>query len=804
MGVSLLYHLAAEGWTDCLLLEKGELASGSTWHAAGQITHSTSSYGLSWMTRYGTRKYAELESETGRAVSWHQPGSLRLAIRPDELDWLGYTVSVGRGVGNRMEIIDPDRIAELHPFCSLEGVLGALHTPDDGHVDPAGAVFAFAEGARQRGGAIRRNTRVTATVALPDGRWRVETESGTYTCDMVVNAAGTYARQVADWAGPAVRLPMVPMTHQYFVTEEIPEFVGLSRELPVIREDTLVSGYIRMERRAGLIGIYEKADPRSVWENGTPWEADHHLFPPEYDRVAPWLEAAFHRVPVLADAGIVKEVHGAITHPPDGNMLLGPAPGLTNYWYCTGVQVGISWGPGATRQVATWMVRGTPTINLRAFDPARFGRFATPEYNRVKAHEDYLLRHEVPFPDLDRPAGRPHKTSSLHGRMAERGAVFEEVFGWERPRWFAPEGEPPRHHHSFRRARWFADVSREVRTVRERAGVADLTAFSKFELSGPDAPALLDRLIPGRIPPVGRIGLAYMLTEHGMVEAEFTVARLARDRFYVVGAALGELRFFDWMRSHVLDGRRGRAVGPHGAERVTVLNRSEELGVLAIAGPRSRDVLQPLTDADLSNAGGGWLSVRRLRIAGAEALALRISFTGELGWELHLAMGDMPRVFDEVAEAGTAYGTGVFGSLALNSMRMEKAYRVSADMTQEVTAYEAGLMRFVDPSKAGYVGHRALLANMAAPRWKLVLLDVAAIDTDPLGGEGVFLNGRRVGVVTTTGYGHTTGRSLAWAYVDPDLDGPGTELDVLVLGEPVPARILDGPVWDPASVRPRR
>ena len=804
MGVSLLYHLGVEGWTDCLLFEKGELASGSTWHAAGQITHSTSSYGLSWMTRYGTRKYAELESETGRAVSWHQPGSLRLALRPDELDWLGYTVSVGRGVGNSMEIIDPDRLAELHPFCNVEGVLGALHTPDDGHVDPAGAVFAFAEGARQRGNVIRRNNRVTATVALPDGRWRVETESGAYTCDMVVNAAGTYARQVADWAGPAVRLPMVPMTHQYFVTEEIPEFAGLSRELPVIREDSLVSGYIRMERRAGLIGIYEKADPRSVWENGTPWETDHHLFPPEYDRVAPWLEAAFHRVPVLADAGIVKEVHGAITHPPDGNMLLGPAPGLTNYWYCTGVQVGISWGPGATRQLATWMVRGAPTINLRAFDPSRFGRFATPAYNRVKAHEDYLLRHEVPFPDLDRPAGRPHKTSSLHGRMAERGAVFEEVFGWERPRWFAPAGVRPHHHHSFRRARWFAEVAGEVRTVRERAGIADLTAFSKFEVSGPDAVAFLDRLTPGRIPPVGRIGLTYMLTEHGMIEAEFTVARLDRDRFYVVGAALGELRFLDWMRSHLLDGREGRSVGPHGPERVSVLNRSERIGVLAVAGPRSRDILQPLTDADLSNAGGGWLSVRRLCIAGVDALALRLSFSGELGWELHLMMEDMPVAFDAVLEEGTEYGAGLFGSLALNSMRMEKAYKVSADMTQEVTAYEAGLMRFVDLSKTGFVGHRALLANMASPRWKLVLLDVAATDTDPLGAEGVFLDGNRVGVVTTTGYGHTTGRSLAWAYVDPDLAAPGRELDVLVLGKPLPARILDGPVWDPASVRPRR
>ena len=804
MGTSLLYHLAVEGWSDCLLLEKGELASGSTWHAAGQITHSTSSYGLAWMTRYGTRKYAELEAETGRSVSWHQPGSLRLAVREEEADWLRYTVSVGRGVGNRMEVIGPERIAELHPFCNLDGVLEALHTPDDGHVDPAGAVFAFAEGARMRGAAIRRNTRVTATAALPDGRWRVDTDAGSYVCDQVVNAAGTYARQVAAWAGPAVDLPIIPMTHQYFVTEEVPAFADLDKELPVLREDTHASGYIRMERRAGLIGIYEKAHPRSVWENGTPWEADHHLFPPEYDRVAPWLEAAFERVPVLADAGIVKEIHGAITHPPDGNMLLGPAPGLANYWYCTGSQVGISWGPGATRQVAAWMVRGAPTLNLRAFDPSRFGEFATPEYNRTKAHEDYLLRHEVPFPDLDRPAGRPHKTSALHGRMARRGAVFEEVFGWERPRWFAGNGQAARHHHSFRRARWFVPVADEVMMVRERAGVADLTAFSKFEVTGPDAAPFLNRLTPGRLPAVGRIGLMYMLTEHGMVEAEFTAARLVEDRFYLVGAAVGELRFLDWMRSHVLDGREGRGLGLDGPEQVRITNRSTELGVLAVAGPRSREVLQPLTDEDLSNTGGGWLSARAMDIAGARALALRLSFTGELGWELHMQMEDLPVVFDAVTKSGAVHGLGAFGSLALNSMRMEKAYRVSGDMTQEVTAYEAGLMRFVDPAKSGYIGHEALAANMCNPRWKLALLDVDVTETDPLGGEGVFMDDRRVGVVTTAGYGHATGRSLAWAYVDPGLDEPGTGLEVMVLATRRRARVLDGPVWDPDSVRPRR
>ncbi len=793
MGTALLYHLAVEGWTDCLLLEKGELTSGSTWHAAGQITHSTSSYGLSVFNRYGTAAYARLEDETGQSVSWHNTGSLRLAYLDDEMDWLRYTLSVGRGVGNRMELITPARIAELHPFYNLDGVQGALYTPDDGHVDPAGAAFAFAAGARQRGARILRNTRVMNTVRMDDGRWRVDTETDSFTCDIVVNAAGTYARQVGSWAGVSVDVPVVSMTHHYFVTEEVPAFQELDRELPVVRDDAVVSGYIRMERQSGLIGIYEKANPNSVWEDGTPWEADHHLFPPDYDRIAPWLEAAFERMPVLADVGIQKAIHGAISHPPDGNMLLGPAPGVENYWYCNGTQVGIAWGPGATQYLARWIVHGATTINMRNFDPRRFGAFCTPEYNRTKAHEDYLLRHEIPYPGLNRTAGRPHKTSAIHGRMEDRRAIFEEVFGWERPRWFAPESLPFEDHHSFRRARWFEAVGEEVRAVRERVGLADLTAFAKYEVTGPDAASFLDRLTAGRLPRVGRIGLVYMLTEQGMVEAEFTAARLADDHFYLVGAAIGQLRFHDWMTFH-------RRPGEH----VTITDVSDDFGVLSVAGPRSRDVLQPLTDADLSNAGGTWLSAREVKLGGASLRALRVSFTGELGWELHVPMSDMAQVFDAIMGAGQPHDLGLFGSHALTSMRMEKAYKVSADMTNECSPYEAGLMSFVTPEKEGFVGREALLANMEAPRWKLVYL---RLDDDHgaelLGGEGVFADGERVGVVTTAAYGHTTGTSLAWAYVDPSRDRAGTALDLLLLGEEVTATILEEPVWDPSAERAR-
>jgi dimethylglycine dehydrogenase len=485
MGVSLLYHLAEEGWSDCLLVEKAELTSGSTWHAAGQMTHSVSNYGLAKIAGYGIDLYPRLEAETEQSVSWHGCGSLRLAYTDDELDWLNYTLSVGRGLGFEMAVIGPEEIRRLHPFYNLDGVKAALHTPNDGHVDPAGATFALAKAARSRGARILRHTRATGIRALPGGDWQVETEAGPIRCETVVNAGGTYARQIGEWVG--LDLPIVNMTHHYLVTDTVPEFLELDRELPVVRDDRQVSGYVRMEQKSGLIGIYEKANPNHVWDEGTPWEAEHELFEPDYDRILPWLENALERMPVLAELGIKRAVHGAITHPPDGNMLLGPAPGLENFWCCCGSQIGIAWGPGAGKYLAQWMVHGSAEINMRDFDPRRYGAFANRDYQIAKAKEDYLLRHEIPYPGLNRTDGRPVKTSPLYERLKKAGAIYEEIFGWERPRWFARDGMERKDVHAFRRAPWFAAVGAECRAVRERVGVMDLSAFAKIEVSGPDA-----------------------------------------------------------------------------------------------------------------------------------------------------------------------------------------------------------------------------------------------------------------------------------------------------------------------------
>ena len=791
MGCGLAYHLAHEGWTDVVLLEKAELTSGSTWHAAGQITHSTSSHALGKCVGYNIGLYSKvLEAETGQSVTWHGCGSLRLAYTDDELDWLRQTISVGRGLGFPMEIVGPERIGELHPFYNLDGVKAALHTPDDGQVDPAGAAFALAKVARQLGVTIVRRCRATNVRSLPGGDWLVETEQGAIRAEHVVNAGGTYARQIALWSG--YDLPATSMTHHYLVTDRVPEFEGLERELPVVRDDRLVSGYIRMEQKSGLIGIYEKANPNTVWEDHCPWEAEHELFAPDYDRIMPWLENAMDRMPVLASLGIKREVHGAISHPPDGNPLIGPAPGLRNYWCCCGTQIGIGWGPGLTRELARWMVHGAADINMREFDPRRFGPYADQGYQVTKAKEDYLLRHEIPFPHFNRLAARPVKPSALYDDLKDAGAVFEEVFGWERPRWFAPAGVEPRDIYGFGRTALHHIVGAEVRAVRERAGIMDISAFAKVEVCGADAAAFLDRLIANRLPRAGRIGLGHLLTEGGRIECEVAVVRLAPDRFYLVSAAFFEQRLVDLLSFARAD------------EAVEIVNRSTVWGAIALNGPRAREILSTATPARLENAAFPWLSVQEIEVAGHPVLALRMSYAGELGWELH---GDRPAIlaaFRAITKAGQAHGLAHYGSFAMNAMRMEKAFKGAGELTNEVTLAEADAMRFAVLDKA-FRGREATRHSAAGPlRWICAYLEVEADGrADGNGGEAVLAGGRQVGTISSIAFGHAVGKLLAFAYLSPDHAAPGTALEVVIMGQARGARVLAAPAHDPESRLPR-
>ena len=791
MGCGLAYHLAHEGWTDVVLLEKAELTSGSTWHAAGQITHSTSSFGLGKCVDYNIGLYAGgLEAETDQVVTWHGCGSFRLAYTEDEMDWLRHTLSVGKALGFNIELVQPDRVSALHPFYNLDGVLGALYTPDDGHVDPSNVTMALAAGARQLGVSIYRRCRATNITQNPNGEWVVETERGTIRCEHIVNAGGTYARQMGEWSG--LQLPMTSMTHHYFVTEPVPQFAELERELPVIRDDRKVSGYIRMEQKRGLIGIYEKENPNTVWEDHCPWEAENELFDPDYDRVMPWLEESLNRMPIFADLGISREVHGAISHPPDGNPLIGPAPGVRNYWCCCGTQIGIGWGPGLTRELARWMVHGAADISMRDYDPRRFGDYANKEWQVIKAKEDYCLRHEIPFPHFNRLAGRPIKPSPLYDLLSAKGAVHEEVFGFERPRWFARDGVPAQDYYSFRRNIVHDMVAEEVKAVRQAVGIMDVTAFAKVKVSGKGTFALLDRLTANKLPVnIGGIALTHLLNKRGRIEVEATILKMDDESYYLVCAAFFEQRLLDHLHHNRMD------------EDVTITPLSAEWAALTINGPKSRDVLGQVTDAALDNAHFRWLTGQKIMISGHEVWALRMSYAGELGWELHMPKTACLDVYSALNAAGQAYGIRDYGSFAMNVMRMEKAFKGAGELTNEVTLQEADVMRFVDQDK-DFLGKSETLAKVNHLPWICAYLDIEPDGVvDGHGGEAVMRGGKVIGSTASVVYGHSVGRILAFAYIKPEAATVGTELEVVIAGKPRAAKVLGAPAYDPESQLPK-
>jgi dimethylglycine dehydrogenase len=791
VGCSLLYHLAKEGWSDCILVEKSELTSGSTWHAAGAITHSIASASVARMAGYGIELYQTLEAETGQAVSWHGCGSLRLAYTDDEIDYCRYILSVGRALGHPMDLIGPEEIRRLHPFYELGGIKAALHTPADGHVDPSGATFAFAAGARQRGATVIRRNRVLGLRRGRNGEWRVSTEQGDIVCEIVVNAAGTFARQIGQWVG--LDLPIVCAAHQYLVTEPIAALAERNDELPLVRDSHKIAAYFRQEQRSILMGFYEKSDPHLVWLDGTPWDSENELFQPDLDSIMPSIEVALTRLPILADSGIRRVVNGAIMYTPDGTMLLGPAPGLANFWCACGVSVGIAWSPGIGRYLAQWMVHGAADINMRPFDPRRFGSWSTHSYAIEKVKEDYVMRHEVAYPGRDRPAARPVRQSALYARLKNEGAVFEQMFGWERPLWFARQGSTNRPTDSFRRNASHDAIALEAAAVRERVGVLDLSGFGKIDVIGRNAAAFLDRLTTNRVPTrIGGIALTYLLNSKATIEAELTCTRLADDRFFLLFAALDEIRVRDWLQQNI---------AAH--EDVRLENRSDDLGCLLLSGPSARDVLLRLTDSDLSNEGFRWLTGREMRVAGRAVRALRLSLVGELGWELHARMDDLVALYDAIREVGAPFGIENFGTAALNAMRIEKAFKGTRELNGTSNLIEADMMRFVKFDKGPFLGRETLLEKArGVPSWSCIYLDVDAADSDCHGAEAVYDSDRVVGSISSAAFGPYVRRSLAFAFVEPAYAEPGRALDVMVLGERRRARVLGEAAYDPANRRP--
>ncbi len=790
MGVGLLYHLAEEGCTDVLLIEKGELTSGSTWHAAGQCPSLVGNYNLAKIHAYGNRLYPKLQELTGQYVSWHPCGGLRLALQQEDLDWFEYLHGISKQVGFAMQIVGPDEIKKIHPFLDTSGVIAAAWTLDDGHADPAGLCNAMARGATNLGASIQRHTRVTDIRQLPSGEWQVVTEKGNVVCEMVVNAAGCYARQVAQWVG--TDLPICNIEHQYIVTGPVSEFLDRDEEVPVVR-DPYASAYIRQEQKGSVIGIYEHAGLAEAWApNGyPPWESDSELFADNLERLMPWLERAMKRMPIVLEAGIKRVVNGAIPHSFDGPPMLGPVAGRRNYWMCCGSSFGIAQGAGCGKYLAQWMLHGDSEINMTGFDPRRYGAYADDDYMRAKGRQDYSMTYFTPLPGEELPAGRPQRLSPLHEKLKAQGCVHTETFGWERPKWFSPDGRDEAY--SFRHNNVFEVVRDECAAVRERVGILDLTGFTKYDVRGPDAGSFLNRLCANRIPTrPGGITLTHLLSRQGRIAGEMTITRLADDLFYLLSAAAAERRDLD----HLVQGRKD-------GEDVTIENVTDERGALVVAGPHSRDVLRRLTDADLTNAAFRWLTGREIEIAGMPVRALRINYVGELGWELHPEMQYMEALYDALWDAGAEFGIANFGLYAVNSLRIEKGYRGwGSELTNEITLLDADMDRFVRFDKDDFIGKDATLEQRRDGRSiQLIYFEVDADDSDVRGGEPIFAGDACVGITTSGAYGHAVTKSLGFGYVEIAHAGPGTVLGIDLLGKRYAATVLAEPVYDPANER---
>ena len=788
MGASLLYHLAELGWTDSLLIEKDELTSGSTWHAAGQCPNITGSFNLAKMHAYSNDLYPRLEGLTGQYVSWHKSGGIRLATNERELAWMRYIQGFSKIIGFEMEIIPPEEILRHNPFMTLDGVIAGARTTEDGHADPSGICNALAIGAKNMGAKIVRKNRVTGLTQLPSGEWDVETEKGTVRAEIVVNAAGCYARQIAQMAG--IDIPVTNMEHHYVVTDPIPAFKDRDEEIPVMRCPH-VSGYFRQEQKSGLIGVYENTGLAEAWapRGGNPeWDSTSELFPEDLERIAPWLERAIERMPIFGEVGLRRFVNGAIPHTPDGGPLLGPAVGLKNFWHCCGTSFGIAQGGGAGKYLAQWMVFGDADINMTEFDPRRYGPYADEDYSRAKVFLDYRMTFTTRLPGEEEPDGRPQKMSALYGRLLSAGAVYGETYGWERPKYFALDGAEEEG--GYHRTNSFDAVAAEVKAVAERVGVLDLSGFAKYDVSGPDAEAFLNRICANRMPKkLGGIGLVHPLSVQGRIYGEMTVTRFADDHFYCLSAAAAEQRDWDLLIQSKLPD-----------EDVTIRNLTMDLGVLVMNGPRSRDVLEKLTDADLSNEGFRWLSGQEIVVAGITMRALRVSYAGELGWELHPAMKDLAALYEAVWEAGQEFGIVNYGLYAANSMRVEKGYKAwGSELTNELTMIEADMPRFINFNKDDFVGKQATLD--APERFRIVYGAVDADNVDVRGGEPILVGDHCIGLTTSGGYGHRVGKSLFFACVPIENAAPGSQFDIVLQGERRIGSVLEHPVYDPDNAK---
>ncbi|HUN27955.1 MAG TPA: FAD-dependent oxidoreductase [Steroidobacteraceae bacterium] len=799
VGVSTLYHLTHKGWSDVALIERAELTAGSTWHAAGLLPLFNMSYTVGQLHKYSVDLYKRLPAETGQDVSFRVTGNLRLATCRDRMDEYHKYCGTANTIGVPFRIVSAREVKELWPLIELGGsgatpaIIGALYHPDDGHIAPADLTMALRKGARSRGAEINEHTEMIALERTAGGEWKVRTTRGDILAEHVVLATGNYARQTGRLIG--LDVPAIPVEHQYIVYDTSPELEayrrGGGRELAVLRESDQ-SYYLREERMGWILGPYERGAP-ARFADGVPEWFGKSLFEGDLERLLPHVEAACRRVPALEHCGIRDVVNGPIAYTPDGSPLIGPAWNAPNIWLNEGHSFGITAAGGAGWQLAEWIVEGEPGIDMLAVDPRRFGAYAGRGYLIAKNEETYRNVFTIHFPDEEREAARPAKTSPVYDKLDRLGAVWGQRYGWERANWFAPQGVERADRWSFRRSNYFAHVGNEVRCMRARVGLIDLTPFTKHEVSGAGAEAWLDGLVANKVPmKTGRMALSHALTARGGIRSEFTITRIADDRFYVVSSGAAERYDSAYLAARC----------PHDGS-VRLANVTTARGCFVVGGPRSREVLAKLAATPLDNASFPWLTGRIGEVGLAtNVYVLRVNFVGTLGWELHFPIEYAHHLFDALLDAGAEFGIGMIGMRAMESMRIEKSYRMwGSDLTRDYTPLEAGLERFVRMEQKDFIGKAALARQLAhgVPH-RFATLEVHEIsDADPLGNEPLYARGRLIGRTSSGYFGHTLGKSLAIGYVEPDFAAVGTQLEIEILGERKPATVLPDSPYDPAN-----
>jgi dimethylglycine dehydrogenase len=782
VGCSILFHLAKYGWKDCVLLERNELTSGSSWHAAGQIHTISSDPNISRLQGYTINLYKELEALSGQSVGLHSTGGFYLASNKDWYDYLKRERSKARYMGLDQEFISVEEVARLHPLIDPSRYIAALWDPLDGDVDPSGVTYAYAKAARALGASYHTHSAVTETRQRKDGSWDVVTDKGTIHAEHIVNAGGLWAREVGKLSG--LNLPVQPMEHHYLITESIPEIEEREERLPA-GIDYEGNMYFRQEGQGMLLGTYEPiATPWSV--RGTPQNFGHELLEPQLDHIAERLELGFQRIPALEKAGIKDIINGPFTFGPDGNPMIGPVPGMRNYWTAVGVMAGFCQAGGVGKCLAEWMIDGEPEIDVWAMDIARFGDYASPDYGTIKSTENYERRFILTFPNETLPKGRCQRTTSIYDRLTARGAVWADGFGLEHALWFANNPDDAHEEPTFRRSRAHDYIAREVQAVREKVGMIEIANFAKHSIRGPDARAFLNYVMAGTVPKVGRITLSPMLTPKGKLYGDLTIACLVEDDFMIFGSGAVQEMHRRWFEQYI------------SGYDCHYKNESRHYHGISLSGPNARELLSRICREDVSSDGLQFRDIKRCFVGDVPAILSRLSFSGELGFEIYVEPEYQLKLYQSLSDAGQDLGLQLYGARALMSMRLEKNWGVwTLDFRPDFTAEESGLAAFINWNKDFIGKEAALLERQQGPQKQLVTMTIETNDIDVSNDEAILHNGECVGYVTSGGYAHTVKQSMAMGYLPPTLIAEGTQVDIEINGDMYPATVIGKPLYDP-------